>query len=50
MVESRGPATSARTLRDRDELAAEIRARFGIPGEVVREVLELLGELGDPWS
>lgn len=50
LVESHGLAWSSRTLRDRAELLAEIQARFGIPGEIVTEVLVLLGELGDPWS
>lgn len=50
VVESHGLACSTRTLRDRAELLAEIQGRFGIPGEIVTEVLALLGELGDPWS
>jgi arylamine N-acetyltransferase len=52
VIEARGSLSTARSLRDREELVAEIGKGFGIPEEIVREVLGALGELGtgDAWS
>lgn len=50
IIESRGLVSTSRRLRNREELAAEIRARFGIPAEIVSAVLGALGSLSDAWS
>lgn len=50
VVESRGEGSTTRTLRDREELAAEVRRSFGIPEAIVGEVLGTIGRFGDAWS
>jgi arylamine N-acetyltransferase len=50
VVEARGPVSTSRTLRDREELVAEIGRSFGIPGDIVIDVLRSLKSFVDAWD
>ena len=43
-------AACSRHLADREHLPAAVHEHFGIPSEIVAEVLATLGPLGDAWT
>jgi hypothetical protein len=50
VVETRGSVSTARRLRDRRELVAEIEEQFGIPAEISADVLHAMENLTDVWD
>lgn len=50
VIESRGANCTVRSLRSRDELAAEVEKLFDIPGSIVVEALADLGPLENAWA
>ncbi len=50
VIDSRGSASTVRPLRDRGELVAAVEEHFGIPGDIVREVVADLPTLQDAWG
>jgi N-hydroxyarylamine O-acetyltransferase len=50
LIESQGSRSTVHSLASRDELAATVTEQFGIPREIVAEVIGELGDLKDVWS
>jgi arylamine N-acetyltransferase len=50
LVESQGSESIVRALASRGELVAAVEEHFDMPGAIVAEVVNELGDLQDPWT